>query len=141
MWSTMRVQMGKGKHWLEATRHEEKLQSGVADVSFVGNDGWHGWMELKQLDAWPKRESTIVRVEHFTVDQKHFLQSKGLAGGNVWLFMKVERDWLLFYWNRIESIGQVNKAELIRIATFVWLGRMDWEELGAVLSGNMVKMT
>lgn len=130
MWSTMRKQMAVGKHWREATRHEDKLAKGIADVSFVGNDERHGWVELKQLDEWPKRESTIVRVEHFTKDQLFWLQRKGKAGGNTWLFMKVERDYLLFYWNRLERVGQVNKAELCRHASMVWQGRMDWRELG-----------
>lgn len=134
MWSTMRKAMALGKHWREATRHEEKLAKGIADVSFVGNDYRHGWMELKQLDAWPKRESTIVRVEHFTKEQKFWLQRKGKAGGNTWLFMKVERDYLLFYWTRLERIGQVNKDELLRDASVVWSKRMNWEELGTVLS-------
>ena len=138
MWSTMRVKMAQGHHWREATRHEDKLAKGIADVSFVSEDARHGWMELKQVDEWPKRESTIVRVEHFTTDQLHWLQRKGKAGGNTWLFMKVERDWLLFYWNQIELIGQINRADLERAATCVWRGRMNWSELGAALRQSWI---
>ena len=129
----MRVQMGKNHYWREATRHEDSLQAGIADVSFVDLGGVHGWMELKQLDDYPAREESIVRVEHFTDKQKIWLRKKGKAGGSTWLFMQIKRDYYLFRWNQIDVVGQVNAAELARSAFYLWKGKMDWERLGDVL--------
>lgn len=133
MWATMRLQMGKNKHWLEATRHEDTLQLGIADVSFVSTNRVHGWMELKQIDEWPKRESTILKIDHYTDDQRLWLKRKGKAGGHVWLFVKVGRDYLLFDWEAAQRVGKLNKAALYDIAWKVWEKKMDWRDLGLQL--------
>lgn len=133
-WRTLSKNMNACKGWRESTRHEDKLQLGIADVSFVNNDGRHGWIELKRLREWPKRESTIVRLPHFTDHQRIWLRRKGEAGGNVWLLVKIERDVLLFDWETAYvHVGGITKQEMISNCTMVWFGKMDYSELGQVL--------
>lgn len=130
LWRTMRKRMNP--HWNEATRHEDKFASGIADVSFVCG-GYHGWMELKQIDAWPKRASTIVRCKHYTDAQRIFLKNKGRYGGHTWLFVKIARHYLLFNWTEAQDFGTLNKEDTLKLAGFVWHNRMNWEELAHVL--------
>lgn len=132
-WKTLSKRMGQGNHWREATRHEDKLQLGIADVSFVNNAGAHGWMELKKVREWPKRLSTIVRLPHYTDHQRIFLKKKGEAGGNVWLLVKIERDVLLFDWQVAQHVGFMNRNQLESRAHGIWLGKMDYDALGKVL--------
>lgn len=133
LWSTMRVQMGKNRYWKEATRHEDSLQKGIADVSYVSKNENHGWIELKKLKSWPVRESTIVRIDHYTDDQRIWLKQKGRAGGYTWLFLQVGRDYLLFDAYHCQDVGKLNRDELLARAFGVWWGKMDWAELGDFL--------
>ncbi len=136
MWRNMRQRMHP--YWDEATRHEDKLSGGIADVSFVCG-GKHGWIELKHLDAWPKRSGTVVRCKHYTDEQRIFLKRKGRAGGNTWLFAKIGRDYLLFDWQQAQQVfvSELNTEETRMLAYAIWEGRMDWGELSDILAlGN-----
>jgi len=133
MWQNMRVKMGKPKHWLEATRHEDKLQSGISDVSFITRKGIHGWMELKHLKEYPKRESTIIRIEHYTPEQRQFLRRKGKRGGYTFLFVQIERDYYLFDWHAAQNVGYLTRVGMVDAACGFWTGRMDWRDLGRKL--------
>jgi len=132
-WRTLSMNMAKCDGWREATRHEDKLQRGIADVSMVNNSGNHGWIELKKLGDWPKRESTIVRFPNYTDEQRLWLRRKGEAGGNTWLLAKVARDVLLFDYYAAQSVGYMNKKEMLISATASWIGKMNYEELGEKL--------
>lgn len=130
-WHTLGKQMKLHEGWRQATRHEDKLNLGICDVSFVNNARAHGWIELKKLHEWPKRESTIVRLRHFTDAQRIFLKEKGEAGGNCWLLLKVYRDVLLFdWWDAYYHVGYVNKERLLDLAAGYWPGKMDYSDLG-----------
>jgi hypothetical protein len=118
--------------WDQATRHEDKFASGIADVSFVSY-GKHGWMELKKIDKWPVRASTQVRCRHYTAEQRNFLVNKGGPGGNTWLFVKIERDYLLIHWQQAIKFGELNKEDTMQLAFAHWYNRVDWEELAAIL--------
>jgi len=125
--------MGEGRHWLEATRHEDSLQKGIADVSFVSLNGNHGWIELKKLPDWPVRDGTLVTIDHYTDDQRIWLRRKGRAGGFVFLLLQVSRDYLLFDWKRAAGVGKLTKMNLFNICQNSWQGRMNYEELGQEL--------
>jgi len=122
-------------YWDEATRHEDKFNSGIADVSFICG-GNHGWVELKQLDKWPVRPSTIVRCKHYTTQQRHFLKAKGEHGGNTWLFVKIGRDYLLMHHGPAQLFGTMTSFET-RFRSFgQWRNRMNWEELADILAAG-----
>jgi hypothetical protein len=135
-WRTLGRQMKVNGGWRQATRHEDKLQRGIADVSFVNNIGLHGWIELKKLAQWPARESTLVTIKHYHDEQKIFLKDKGEAGGNAWLLIKIDRDVLLFDWDAAQEVGNLTKAEMFEVAAGYWLGKTDYRELGATLCGK-----
>ena len=70
---------------------ENKCGLGTPDVNYL-----HGWLELKWLRAYPKRESTIVTFDHWSQDQANFLMRRHAAGGNAHLLIKCRREWLLY---------------------------------------------
>lgn len=131
LWAVLRK--GMAPHWQAADRHEDKLQRGVADVSFA-IAGHHHWMELKKVDAWPKLEATPLRIRHYTDEQRYWLTRKGKAGGNTWLFVQVARDYLLFDWRAAPLVGNIPRAELLGRCCGVWSPRVDWEAMAAVLA-------
>jgi len=117
------------EYWQEATRHEDKIQRGIADVSFV-QEGRHGWVELKWVADWPVRESTIIRIPHYTIEQKAFLADKGKAGGNTWLLLQIGGDHLLFDHEACQTVGELNRTELVLAAEgAVWWKRLKYNEL------------
>ena len=136
-WQTLGKNMKRKKCWRQATRHEDKLQKGIADVSFVSNSGAHGWIELKKLHEWPVRESTIVRIPHYKEEQKIWLTEKAEAGGNVWVLIKINRDVILFGWRVVPYLGMMNRNEMLSRAAGFWPGKTDYYELGKLLAmGN-----
>lgn len=120
--------------WYEATRHEDKLQAGIADVSFVTSipdryEGAHGWMELKKVELLPVRESTIVRLPHYTDAQRIFLLQKGQHAGMTFLLLQAERDYLLFNWEAAQSVGHLTTADLY--------AKADWISQGKLCGGSL----
>lgn len=110
------------------THHEDALNSGIPDLSYSGN-GVHGWIELKWLEAWPKRDDTIVRIPHYTKEQKHFLLSRGRAGGRCWLLLRVgTREHLLFDHEAAQFVGAQTHSGLIAFAD-MWDEGLDFEQL------------
>lgn len=75
-------------------RIETSTQRGVADVAYCFN-GHAGWLELKQLSAWPKRESTPIRIPSLKLEQVLFLESWRAAKGNAYLLMQIEKTYCL----------------------------------------------
>jgi len=133
MWSALRTRMSA--HW-QADRHEDKLALGVADVSFACG-GRHGWMELKQADAWPARPDTVLRLPHFTTDQRLWLRTKGKAAGNTWLMLNVGdagREWLLFSWAALDVVGTSPRAKLYDFAVLRSSRGLPAAELATLLS-------
>lgn len=127
------VKRGMGNCW-HATRHEDVLNKGVPDVSF-GYQGINGWIELKSLKAWPKRENTIVRLPKFTMVQRIWLMRRQRSGGNCWILLRVGREYLLISAVRAALVGKVPKRTLEHVAHKVWKGRVDWSEFLYLLCG------
>ena len=126
MWTNVRKKMVP-KYWAEATRHEDKYQRGIADVSFVQNTygeqlskdmriAEHGWMELKHKGMAPIRPSTICRIEHYTDDQRNWLRDKGEAGGMTFLLLQLGRVFLLFDHVGCQNVGKVVTSDLYDLA-------------------------
>src|SRR3954462_1003447 len=116
LWHFIREQLkGEGGHW---HRVENLLDRGTPDVDWACW-GSEGWIELKEIPEWPKRKDTIVRIAHFSDDQRIWLQDRGNAGGNVHLLMRVARPrtYLLFdWWAAATCLGRVSRAELEHVA-------------------------
>lgn len=110
-------------YW-DATRHEDRLNEGVPDVSFGSKDK-QGWIELKALHDWPKKENTIVKIDHYTPQQKIWLLKRGRVGGCCWLLLKVKYDWLLFDYKNAQLVGKSNKQQLFTLSIFHWSDRLN----------------
>ena len=113
------------KEWLdneapvrvEYTRHEDEMTVGIPDVSY-SCPGIHGWIELKALHNWPKRESTPVRFPKFKPAQRRFLVNRGELGGFCFFMAVVERDVIVIDWSQLEVVGELNKEGLVGIAQY-----------------------
>jgi len=96
---------------LDPHRIENIVGDGTPDVNYL-----NGWIELKHKREWPKRESTLVRLPHFTAMQRRWLERRHNLGGKCFLLLRVELDWLLFdgltaAW----YVGRMSKNDLIRV--------------------------
>jgi hypothetical protein len=76
---------------LDAVSVENPAYPGTPDINFC-----EGWIELKQLAAWPERIGSDVRIDCFTPQQRVWLLKRWRAGGNVWLLVQIGPQWLLF---------------------------------------------
>jgi hypothetical protein len=100
---------------LHPTRIENRWE-GTPDVNYI-----EGWIELKFIRDLPKRAATIVRIDHFTPQQRVWLLERSLAGGKVFLLLKLASSWMIFE-GRVASefVGLVDYATLKEKAIQVW---------------------
>lgn len=131
-WQRIRKGLQNPPH-THLVRIENAIYSGTPDVSFC-IDGHatatEGFMELKYLLEWPKRERTVIRVPHFTPAQRTWLHDRHMAGGKGFVCMGISKSTFLFEgldaamylgkdWNRADMQGE---------ALAFWDGRIDWDE-------------
>lgn len=102
---------------LDAYPVENVVCPGMPDVNYV-----EGMIELKQLKAWPKRETTPVRIRHFTIGQKAWLAKRWAAGGNAYLLLEISKTFLLYNGNDVYKIGTLTEKQLRELAASVWEG-------------------
>lgn len=113
-------------HWQAI---EDAYSTGIPDVSYAFSTGREGWIEFKYLKQWPKRPDTIVRLDHFTPEQRNWLTKRGKLTGRAFLFLQVERDYMLFMYNVVPKVGALNKAQLIQLAYRHWRERINFNKL------------
>jgi hypothetical protein len=98
---------------------------GTPDVNHV-----QGWIELKQIKEWPSKSGSMVRVEHFTQQQRIWLRNRCRFGGRAHLLIRVGCDWLLLDGRyAADALGVAPKHELIAHAVAYWPKRLNEEEL------------
>lgn len=95
-------------------RIENAVYSGTPDVN-ICVDGKETWLELKHIEEWPARDTTLVRVPHFTRQQRCWLHDRCMAGGKAYVWLSVgHKDYLLI--DGLDAsmhLGKVTKEELI----------------------------
>lgn len=94
-------------------RHEDKFSVGIPDISF-GLGGKNGWIELKYLKKWPKL-GDIVKIPHFTSQQKNWIYKRQKIGGNCWLLLQIKVEFLLFKGDDVTTIGCINEFNLRKL--------------------------
>ncbi len=115
-------------------RHEDKLSLGVPDISYcIFNGASKGWIELKYVEAPPKRASTIFRIDHFTREQKAWLRGRGESGDNCWVFLQMGREYYLFDWASAQLINTLPWFETREYACRGWYDGMNWPSLAQLL--------
>lgn len=122
MWEAVRPLLAK----LDPYRIESHIIAGIPDVTITS-----GWIELKYLAEWPKRVDTIVRCDHFTVQQRVWLTKRVMAGGNAWLLLKVgKHEWILFKGDvAARLLGNVQRHRLYANCVARWERKPCEEEL------------
>lgn len=118
------VRDGMGGRW-DATRHEDKLNLGVPDVSY-GMGKMNGWLELKFAER-PVRESTPVRVG-MRPEQARWLQRRGLNGGGCWVLAQIGEWYLLLEWTVVPMLPGSTFDELRAMARGSWWRKIDFED-------------
>lgn len=121
MWDRLRDAM-QGRWTYE--RIENKVTKGTPDVAF-SMEGKRGWIELKVLEAWPRKRQLPVRIPHFTREQKRFLSLHHRNGGGgcfFFLLVSETNEYLLFSGSRVGAIGFLSRDEMYANAIDVFRG-------------------
>lgn len=128
LWTYLRKKVALQGRWV---RVENRVGPGTPDVYYIV-DGISGWLELKQTDAWPAREDTIVKFDHFTFEQKDWLEKENSRGGRVHVLVQIGNEYLLFpCWWAIKHLGKAPKASM--------LGNADWYAKGSINVDTFIK--
>jgi len=115
---------------LNAIPVENPAQPGTPDVNYA-----EGWVELKKLAAWPRDGEAVVRVEHFTPQQRNWLRLRRMRGGRAFLLLQVKDEWLLFHGEiAAEHLGRVDRQMLERLAARHWRNGLRADELRGMLT-------
>jgi len=115
---------------LNAIPVENPAQPGTPDVNYA-----EGWVELKKLAAWPRDGEAVVRVEHFTPQQRNWLRLRRMRGGRAFLLLQVKDEWLLFHGEiAAEHLGRVDRQMLERLASRHWRNGLRADELRGMLT-------
>lgn len=110
-------------------RIESSNVKGIPDTCYCIR-GKVGWIEYKYLEKFPHRKNTLVRLDHFTTEQRVFMHDYTMAGGKCFVFVQVEQEYFLFdgldasmYLSRSEDSGGWRKADFYTKALLWWKQR------------------
>ena len=126
MWKKVRPVLLAAK--LDPVRIENPIHPGTPDVNLC--DG--RWIELKCIPGWPVRASTVVRIGHFTPQQRVWLYRRWkYAPGSTLLLLEVraERQWLLFAGDVAAKIVGRTTTAVHRTSAFAVLAERELAEL------------
>ncbi len=108
-------------------------EAGMPDVEYVG-----GWAELKWIatDKWPKRAKTVVRIEHYSDEQRAWLLRRWNFGEACWLVLQSGQEW--FFWDAVkaQAVGTLTRDELIQTANYYHKTKPTSEVVCWILSRN-----
>lgn len=102
---------------------------GTPDLNYC-IDGIEGWIELKKVEL-PKRDSTVVKVDHFVGEQRAWLMRRATAGGRVWVLLRAGDETFLFSGGHAaRNLGVTWTKEDCRTrAVYHCAGRVGWDRL------------
>lgn len=101
---------------LDAIAVENSAYPGTPDVNYI-----EGWLELKQLNKWPKRKNTKITIRHFTPQQRVWLRRRWIKGGNAFLLLKIQQEWFLFDGATAYGfVGKCTRIDLIQKSLKYW---------------------
>tara|TARA_R100000482_G_scaffold121828_2_gene68449 strand:+ start:487 stop:927 length:441 start_codon:yes stop_codon:yes gene_type:complete len=109
-------------------RIENPFYKGIPDVNFL-IDGNEGWIELKYMPEYPKKDNTEVKVPHFTKEQKLWHDSRYKNKGRTMVLIQVDNDYFIFKKERINLVGALTKKKMFQHANKSWKNRIDFKEL------------
>lgn len=123
LWAILRDRMKLHGHF---ERIENMVGRGRPDVNYCIT-ACEGNIELKQIQNWPTREESIVRVEHFTPQQRIWIRQRVSAGGRVFVLLEVVRPVQSYFllpgrWAWTELGKRATRAHIEHAAVAVGLG-------------------
>lgn len=98
----------------------ENLLTGRTGVGTPDVETIAGWVELKHLDDFPVRDHTIVRIPHFTDQQREWHERRFKAGELTWLVVQVKREWFVFTSEQLDDVGANWTANEWRKHAWAW---------------------
>jgi hypothetical protein len=134
-WNTLRKKMVG--EW-QAYRIEPGTGTipGIPDVVYAMSPTCAGWIELKYLKEFPKRASTVVKIKHYSPNQRLFLRKWGKLTGKAFLFCQVGKEYFLFDWETAQHVGgSYTQADWRENALCVW-STIDVPQLKYYLAGG-----
>lgn len=125
-----------GTRW-HVQSHEDSYSDGIPDLSY-GMGGVSGWIELKQIPAWPKLCKTLLKPSRFTPDQVNWLRGRGKKAGYCFVFIKVgAHDYFLFSWHHARNIrAGLTREEYHSLCLVHFHGSVDADGLVDALSAR-----
>jgi hypothetical protein len=118
----------KALRGLHPIRVENPACAGTPDINYIG-----GWIENKYLASWPL-PGTIVRLDHFTPQQRCWHTLRAHAGGVSYVFLQVGREYLLFRgYDAAQELGKVTQQSLREMAVGIWDGKLNDKEFRAAI--------
>lgn len=131
MWTKLRPVLLAAK--LDPVRVENPIHPGTPDVNLCTG----AWIELKCIAGWPARDTTKVRISHYTPQQRVFLYRRWkFAPGSTFLLLEVcaEQQWLLFDGDVAAKVVGREPAVRHRTSARAVLAECDLCELPKVLT-------
>ena len=116
-------------------RIESFISKGIPDICYSkrSREQSFGWIELKFSKAWPKGKKSIVKLDHFTKEQRNWIYTRGKATGRVFLFWKIGEDHLMYNHEAVFTLGSCTRGELLQQAISHWHKKIDFKELAKLL--------
>jgi hypothetical protein len=108
-WKQLRPHLNA--YGLDPVRVENPVHPGTPDVNLASG----AWLELKALERFPERPAALVRIPHFTPQQRVWLLRRWRAGGGAWLalYIATRRAWFVFDGaTAAEHVGRVSYGQL-----------------------------
>lgn len=99
---------------LDPVRVENPALPGTPDVNYI-----EGWIELKYVEAWPKKAETPLRIPHYTSEQKTWLMRRWIKGGNAFMLLRVGDDWILLDAYSAQMVGKATQEEIYADALWI----------------------
>jgi hypothetical protein len=106
---------------------ENKLETGTPDVNYCVY-GAEGWLELKSIPSFPKHSNTVVRIEHFTLDQRRWIKHRQNVGGRAGVVLQVGDEVFLFMDITAVVIGTLTEDQIRKRCTASWKRSIVWPE-------------
>jgi hypothetical protein len=97
--------------------HPVRIENALTTLGLPDLNISTGWIELKWHKTWPAKESTPLRLPHYTDEQRNWLMKRWNAGGKAWLALKVRSEWFNCEAPAAQRVGHLTHQELIETAT------------------------
>ncbi len=112
-----------------------EIRKGLPDVWWSScNRPAAGWLELKYLPAWPKRNSTPITIA-VSVEQLAHLRAARAAGSWAAVLLGVADEWFLLDPNRLTAMWCGTRTELMGLAENTgYIKRADQMHLASALT-------